>query len=317
MYCIVEFKLKYLDDVRAMGIKVTMVTQILEAELGYGSVVAVGGLDKKEAIAWDSGGGSFQITRRRKAEKVEGGGGGDALDTGALEAYMGALGSGISNTALIKEVLCKDLVTTTTANPVSAEEAEKLIQVLIGKISEVPSWLVRADYVTASAGSNSIFKVCCDVLSSLEEYRSNSPVTEFTYEMACRALAECVGKTDKELFKYVAFEHADLPFLIVPKLSLLCAVMRHTGIKKVGTVKCVGSCAGLLCDERFWDVKIPLPQKVSESRARSPRKRSRESSRDISTWSPAAFFALGVVVGTGFALTKYFYNVYFTSKKRN
>lgn len=169
---------------------------------------------------------------------------------------MGALGSSVCASLLIKDVQGRPLLAGTSPNPVSAQEAECFIALLTTKLDPVPDWLRNKETVAASAGANSIFRICCLVLSAMRSSGGAEAipveVTCFTYEQACAALEVCIGCSDEQLQKYASYPNADGQHLIVPKLCLLVAVMKHTGIRAVETVRCIGSCKGLMGDSRFW-----------------------------------------------------------------
>lgn len=271
----------FLDRVYSeLGIKVTLVTQQLEAELGFSSVVAVSGLDSiTDPLVWDSGGASFQITRRSPS--------GDNV----YESYMGSLGTSVTSAILIRDIRGLDFATsvsnrgTLLINPVSEEEARAFSSVIEEQhLKEVPCWLKDADLVLAAAGCNSLFRVCCDVLSCLRASSSSSIsssrrsshgnnsdkgtkaateepasgedielVTSFTLADAQEALAAVIGKSDDELSEYTRLvPNSEGPSVVVPKLILLNSVMKKTGIKAIQTVHVYGSCPGLLINEKFW-----------------------------------------------------------------
>jgi hypothetical protein len=251
---------QYLDRVSAMGIPVTILTQDLEAKLGYNSAILTAGVDANSSdyCVWDSGGASFQISTRDKTDET-----GNSFCT-----YMGSLGSSVCSALLIREVQGRSLDTTPSPNPVSLEEAQQLVERLTALLQPVPEWLKDKSEVIAVTGKNSIFKVCCNVLTDLSKqdyakplcpglFRTDSlpdssAVTSFSSEDAELALSTCIGCSDEDLCKYVNFQYSDGPKIMVPKLCLLVAVMRHTGIQRINTVKCIGSCAAVICDERFW-----------------------------------------------------------------
>lgn len=162
---------------------------------------------------------------------------------------MGALGSSVSTSILVKDIQYKPLLVGSTPNPVSEDELERFISHLMTILPPVPVWLANTERLAASAGSNSMFRLCCTILA---EITGKANVTSFDRNEAIMALTSCLMKTDEELFKYSSFPNSDGPHLIVPKLSLLVAVLRHVGIGRVDAVSCVGSCAGLLSDQRFW-----------------------------------------------------------------
>lgn len=252
---------QYLDRVRAMGIPVTVLTQELEAKLGYASAIITAGVFSElgDYCVWDSGGASFQITRRDLTDES-----GNTFCT-----YMGSLGSSVCSAMLIQEVQCKTLNTTPSPNPVSLYEAEQLVEKLTALLQQVPTWLKDKEDVIAVTGKNSIFKLCCNVLLDLTvksdtslqttpglfrvDSLPDSPVvTSFSRDDAELALRTCIGCSDEDLSKYVNFQYSDGPKIVVPKLCLLVAVMRHTGIQRVNTVNCIGSCVGVLHEEQFW-----------------------------------------------------------------
>lgn len=239
----------YLNRVRMLGIPVTILTQPLEAELAYKTVhTKASEEDPSVTSVWDSGGASFQITTLDRSD-----------DTDQYKAYMGSLGTGITTGLLIKEIRGRELVLGVSPNPVTADEVTQFSALLTSKLpAVVPDWLKDQPVVACSFGSNSIFKVCCSVLSMNrpDEESLRPPLTSFTLADAERAVSLCIDKQDSELERYTAFPNSDGPFVIIPKLVLLVAVMRHTGIKKVISVPCVGSCGGLLSDNRFWPVAV-------------------------------------------------------------
>ena len=121
----------YLERVRQLGIQVQLVTQELEAELGFRSVISTYGCSESDAVVWDSGGASFQITSKSK-------------ESNNLNIYKGPLGTSIALSTLIEEVrgltMSRDL---SGINPVSIIESNKLTEKLSNKLETVPGWLVN------------------------------------------------------------------------------------------------------------------------------------------------------------------------------
>lgn len=271
---------EYLERVRAMGIPVRMLSQKTEAELGFHSVVAmtemmfntytappaIGSpptcatdadmdvavstrlqveIDESEACVWDSGGASFQITTLDPTSS-------DGRKS--IRSYMGAFGTSVSTALLVRDVQGRVLMPGISANPVTADQIASYMTLIKAQLGEVPSWLKDRPLVGAAAGANSMFKLCCDILTQLNggTAGSGTAVSSFTLAEARRALAACLDKTDEQLLKYVDFEFSEGPTVIVPKLALLNAVMYHTGIQRVYIVRCVGSCAGLMRNNLYW-----------------------------------------------------------------
>lgn len=281
-----------------LKIPVVMVSQDVEAEIGFKTVIAIQNADMSSACVWDSGGASFQITSVDPSSSKK-----------SLRTYMGRLGTSVTTNILIEQVLQKDFLKTHTANPVSDETVNMFLSALTAKLDPVPDWLFSQRHVFAASGINSLFKLCCDILTIDSEHRQHkkegeilsqiekevcsskievagshqekkdeetnskkkvekieegedykegesksslAPVTKFSLADAELALKLCVGKTDEQLLKYQMFENAEGPHVIIPKLALLVAVMRHCKIDSVQSVRCVGSCAGVLISEEFW-----------------------------------------------------------------
>ena len=146
-----------------------------------------------------------------------------------------------------------------SVNPVTEAEFAQFSALLTSKLDvNVPDWLKGQQVVACAFGSNSMFKVCCDVLT---EHRREvggpaaaapPPIRSVTLADVKEAISHCLNKTDAELHHYVDFRFSDGPAVVVQKLALLCAVLEHTGIQRIKCVPCIGSCGGLLGDARFW-----------------------------------------------------------------
>jgi hypothetical protein len=270
----------YLERVRLLGIDVVIITQELEAELGHQTALINSGCLDPNICVWDSGGSSFQISTH----------------SDSLQTYMASIGSSTcaSYLAEIKNILRTEK---TTPNPVTLEESNQLIEKITSLLpSNIPNWLTRnpSTAVLSVCGKNSIFKVCCNVLDELSKgplhmattppgiYRRDTApelvsetITAFTLRDAERALVTCLDSTDEVLCKFVNFQYSDGPKIIVPKLCLLVAVMRYLKIDYVSTVKCTGSCSGVIIDNRFWTqdtemLPTPLPPPLLSSPTHFP-----------------------------------------------
>lgn len=253
----------FLDKVRSMGMTVTVVSQEIEAELGYATAVAYNNPGSQACIAWDSGGGSFQIsTLRRGDSSCSEGVLAPVSDSMKLDMYMGSFGSGIATATLVETLQGRKLSEVLTPNPVSIADADRLIDALVNKLdSNVPSWLLNVPDVVAIGGPNSIFQLACTVLNAMKKSSKNdiftdtSEVSTFTLGDVRSAIEECVDRSDEYLQKYLVFPNADPVTIVVPKLCLLYSVMKVTRIGKVKAVNCIGSCAGILITDRFYTQK--------------------------------------------------------------
>lgn len=215
-----------------LGLAVEVVSQAVEAELGFRTAVALQDGSPDDVLCWDSGGASFQITAR-------GGGGGDV----ALRSWLGSLGSGNATALLVQQVQGRPFATTPTPNPVSTEEAARLIDCMALELSAPAAWL-RGGRVTAIGGPNSMFCVAAEACGK----------EVFTQADVEGVLASVVGQSDDDL-KARAFCQGELkepPGLIVPKICLLLCVMKHCGFADVRFCAAVGSCPGILISDSYF-----------------------------------------------------------------
>ena len=224
------------------GVRITILSQADEARLGLATAEALLGGVEFDA-AWDSGGGSFQISAR------EGGGGGAPIASAALRTYTGKLGTGPSFERLLVRVQRKAYDVAATPNPVSAEETRRLVALLQGELAPAPDWL-RGGAVAAIGGWNSIFAVTLRVLrhrvAGFASAGADDGGGSFTLDEAQRALEAVVGRSDAELLPVAGTtDDSEPPSLVVGKVALLVAVSSHLGLKRVLFRPATGGCAGL------------------------------------------------------------------------
>lgn len=274
----------YLDRVRELNIPVTLVSQAWEAELAYTAIQSEG----EQTPVWDSGGASFQITTMIPDNHLSSSS--SPPPNPVYLTYLASLGTAITTDMLAREIQRKEYLDGTTVNPVSEDELSRLLGMITSRLPPVPDWLRDRSLVSAAAGYNSLFMVCCQVLqihrreasveaaskvshnsyssshdkmtvSTSNEGDKDKPVTWFTVECVDTAIRKCLNCTDSELAKYspasvgtaTSGEDTLTPSSpVVQKLCLLLAVLRHTGIKKVKVVPAIGCCNGIMKDSRFW-----------------------------------------------------------------
>jgi len=200
-----------------LGLRVEVITQDDEAVLGFATAVALEG--REDVIAWDSGGASFQITSR---------------DSG-LRTYLGTFGSGNTTAMLVQDIQGLDFSEHASPNPVSREQADALVKLLLDGLNEGVPWL-RGQTVTAIGGPNSMFAVATECIG----------VDAYTLKEVESALADSLNRTDEELAVKHGGELREPTGLVCPKLALLVAVMQRCEIKEVSFKSAVGSCSGLL-----------------------------------------------------------------------
>eukprot|EP01041_Mallomonas_annulata_P009696 gene9696-20155_t len=254
-----------------INVPIQIVSQEMEAELGYATGVALQATNSiemnpsRKCKVWDSGGASFQITFKDSI----------SIPSPNLQYYIGAFGSGISMKILIETIQNRILSEIKTPNPVSRSDSEALISSLLQRLpSEVPIWL-QSSTVVAIGGPNSMFSIAMNIINSLKAQNSEMNSMEATSVSSPRlnktvftsidvqyAIKHCVEKSDAELSSYTSYAHADPPSLIIPKLALLYAVMIHANIEQVEFLECIGSCPGLLISNEYWtpdtDIKTAL-----------------------------------------------------------
>lgn len=240
----------FLDIVtEKLNIPVQLVSQEIEAELGYATGIAllnpeIRTVNDHKAIVWDSGGASFQFTTR---------------NDNSLEFYIGAFGSGVVNRLLIETIRNQKLMNVSSPNPVSFTDCEALVSHLLQTLpTPIPTWLYGKN-VIAIGGPNSIFQLAKDMLTSLSftnparTSSSQDSILSFRAGDIHQLIRYCAEKTDQELLPFLNFPFADPVSLVVPKLCLLYAVICHLNIEETCPVVSIGSCAGLLISNKYWD----------------------------------------------------------------
>ena len=130
-----------------------------------------------------------------------------------------------------------------TANPVTVEHVDAAISSISAILPSIPDWLQRAvsngRTCVAMGGPTSMFNIAKVALAQ----RSTFTCDEI--EEATRALA---GHSDADM-EMAGFPE---PKLVVPKLCLLAAVLRATGIDHMTYTPTNGGCRGVLLSKSFW-----------------------------------------------------------------
>jgi len=231
--------LEYLEKVRStLDIPIVLLSQAEEAQVGFASVVQASGCNgQSDPIVWDSGGASFQISNA------------------SSNTYVGALGTSVSVALFLQQVRGFESFTSEnqfTINPVTRAEADAYLALIDGKLDpNIPDWLRDKHEVFAASGINSLFNLCCSILSIKRGEDINS-VSSFTLAEAEEALVAVLEKSDDYLAKFAVHENCEHPSKTIPKIALLVAVMRKTGIQSVKAYACIGSCLGMITNDRFW-----------------------------------------------------------------
>lgn len=214
-----------LDRVKAeTGVTIYLASQVEEGEIGFQSAVAASGLDANQVIAWDSGGGSFQIT---------------TLDEDQLAMYGEEFAMVLATREVVSTIRGNIFDPKQSPNPMTKEEADQLASIIQHeKLPLVPEWLAQTDKkVVGFGGASSIFS--SGYIATGKEVYTAVDVLEAIYKLT--------GKTDSELGMFPQPQEG------IVGLTLLYSVMQHCGIGEVSYHKTNGACEGLLIIPRYWE----------------------------------------------------------------
>ncbi len=217
----------FIQKARAdLGIDLNLITQKEEGRIGFLTAVAASGKEASEVIAWDSGGGSFQITTEGKEELV---------------VYEGPWGASKVLAAMVEKVQGKEFGKVQTANPATLSDVKALSAIvkntLVQAKPELQAKLIsRSTAVVAIGGPFSPFKMASLAIGD----------THFTKELVWKALTQLVGCSDAELSRFPE------PEMLIPRLTLIYTVMDHFAIHEVDYCETTGSTLGILMTPQFW-----------------------------------------------------------------
>lgn len=266
--------LAFLEHMQSLtNVPFSILSQDEEARLGLATAEALAGTGAGTTTgdaAWDSGGGSFQISARAPGAPA----GGGAIAAATLRTYVGKLGTGPSFERLVVGVRGQPYdpspAATARLNPVQPAEAAALVKALQAKLPPPAAWLAGA-HVVAIGAFNSIFAVTIRasrllVQGKFNKERRPSPrrvVTTPGEEGAsgngtltlhdARATLVAACNLDDAALHDVAGHGPDAegPHLVVPKIALLVAVYEHLALSKVTYCRSTGGCAGLMALGEF------------------------------------------------------------------
>jgi hypothetical protein len=252
----------YLADVnRSLRLRLRVISQRLEGELGHLSAScglppsascarllcdAAGGVShapRAPMLAWDSGGGSFQLSGR--------------VD-GQLCVWEGPLGDA-DVAAMLLHLQGRPMVgvahgVRTSPNPVSLDDARRLADTLDDVLPPAPGWLVE---LCRTPGAQIVGYGEATSLCALPS-QLHGGAARLTAEMVWDAIERCVGRTDAQLLA----AHGDLhdeEDLALPKLVLMHTMMRRRlAVGDVRYVRTNGNCQGVLRCAELWQ---PGPQR--------------------------------------------------------
>ena len=210
-----------------LGMRIQVIAQELEAELGFLTAAALSA-DSPTLVAWDSGGGSFQLTTR-------------AVVGGGYDTFLGSVGASTS-TAWLMELQGQDRKTAVSANPASADQLKALARQIEESLPRAPARLGRPGPLVAIGSAASAFHVAAEAVGKSRG---------ITLADLDAAIDKHTGWTDAQL-RDAGFESQT--GMVLPKLALLRCVMRNSVAEGCGFdyVAANGNCLGMLLLEKLW-----------------------------------------------------------------
>ena len=198
-----------------LGIETSVIAQEEEAKLGWLTAVAgaadVSPATARHVLAWDSGGGSFQISARPEGSEIV--------------CYNGAWGSTVAAEALMTKIQgVRFDGAGSSPNPVSMEQALELVTAIRQTLEPPPPWLAAmlaapATTLVGIGGDTCIFRLAAEVAGLLQPQAGGLVSVELSRAAVVGGIEKAVGKSDEELGSYLQVE------LVVPKLCLFTAVL--------------------------------------------------------------------------------------------
>lgn len=211
---------KYLSE---LNIPVKIISQIEEGKIGFLALVAETDLDPSQVVAWDIGGGSFQITYLD--------------DENNIQVYMAPFGRNTTKNVLIKFVKKEDPSKIGSPNPMSYGKWKNSLKYLNEALPQVPDSLIfklkmeNVKLIGISAHP--------EKLRNLNTYHLND-ITAL--------LEERLNKNDSELA-----EIHNTPPSAISELALVYSIMQKLDVSSVNYIRTAsGSTTALLITEDYW-----------------------------------------------------------------
>jgi exopolyphosphatase / guanosine-5'-triphosphate,3'-diphosphate pyrophosphatase len=210
------------------GLSVTIVSQEEEGILGFVSAVSEAGIDPERAIAWDFGGGSFQVTAKCE---------------GRYCVYEGRLGKVPLKETIIKIQGKEDR--NLSPNPITRPQADEAIQCIKNNISNVPEELRRKighpDAVVLGVGIHPLWG-----MKKSAEFNKADVLEEL--EARLNLDDEAIRIKDS-----IPLERKDAAFYVASNLILAYGVMEALEMAQVRYVGTLGANAvGALLSPQYW-----------------------------------------------------------------
>jgi hypothetical protein len=203
---------------KATGIKIKVISQAEEAEIGFHSALGVSCEEKDNIISLDVGSGSFQIS---------------CWINGKLHMYGSEIGSQAVFDALF-EIRKQAFSIEHNIHPLSYGEVLGIVERVKSRLHRPPEWLVMNVRKIIAIGNGNIFPT---------SWMNQDLI--LTPEKLLQAVFYVVGM-DKNGIR----EFNDPNSVII--LLIYYALMEHCGIEKIHYHVTNGGCEGLLTQEHYW-----------------------------------------------------------------
>lgn len=212
----------------ALGVNVAIISQEEEGRLGFNTAVAVGDLDRKSIISYDSGGGSFQLTTEIGSQ---------------LEVVQGKFAYVVALAELVTNIRQQQLDIGSSPNPVTVEEARMLVPLLQARLPQMSEAFAKKlkqenNSVIGIGNENFIF-----AFGSIATGKKT-----YTKEELWKAIEAHCNLTDQDLHKFAKPDES------VVGMVLLYSVMDGFGIDELTFCYANGNCEGLLIDPTYWTI---------------------------------------------------------------
>lgn len=226
-----------------LGLRVHLLEQAVEGAVGFRTAATAWAADAgadpaaaaAQVVAWDSGGGSFQLTIQEGPPIT-------------FTVWEGPLGSASMTAMMVEKVQGRSFAETQSANPATAEQAAALQALTRRTLEELhqpmppalAAMLASSEYTVVGIGQ----RTCVFALGSQVTGKS-----VYTLADVRAAIGQTLERSDEELGRLYL-----QPEMVVPKLCLLIVVMDMFRIPAV-SYKCTnGSCIGLLVTPSLWNL---------------------------------------------------------------
>ncbi len=221
-----------------LGIHFQILPQEEESKLGYLSAKALYPETKEQdLIAWDSGNSSFQLTGKNNDQ---------------YNLYQAPFGHGSIRILLSKEMRKgPPLGGNESGNPVTAAEAEELMQKIYQLMPAKPDWLQHKltsekTQVATWGDGEAVFMLVAQALKAAEG--GNEPLQQAKISLADVQwiINTYVGQNDQ------FFEAAGVHRKTLTAAILILSVMNHLGIEEICLKRASGNTPGMLISPMLW-----------------------------------------------------------------